>query len=226
MPQSWPIEGPSIFDEHRRFMRVNLLQPVVGVAGEESIYILDASLQGVRVSHRSLFTPRADCNIGFEWDGAPIELVGTVRWTKLQRLGSAAYAKTIYQSGLEIATIGPEAQMALRSLIEVHVERALDEQKANAKGIPPIAAQSVQMGESALYARHEFVRGTWRKLMTSDPAQPVSGFTLSTEESRDQVELLRSAYVTADANMRTVIRKLAELSIANPDGIPTRRYTP
>ena len=207
-------------------MRVNLLQPVVGVAGEESIYILDASLQGVRVSHRSLFTPRADCNIGFEWDGAPIELVGTVRWTKLQRLGSASYAKTIYQSGLEIATIGPEAQMALRSLIEVHVERALDEQKVNAKGIPPIAAQSVQKGGSALYARHEFVRGTWRKLMTSDPAQPVSGFTLSTEESRDQVELLRSAYVTADANMRTVIRKLAELSIANPDGIPTRRYTP
>ena len=62
--------------------------------------------------------------------------------------------------------------------------------------------------------------------MTSDPAQPASGFTLSTEESRDQVELLRSTYVTADANMRTVIQKLAELSIANPDGIPTRRYTP
>ena len=226
MPQSWPIEGPSIFDEHRRVMRVNLLQPVVGVVGDEQIYILDASLGGVRVSHRTLFAPRADCNIGFEWDGAPIELVGTVRWTKLQRLGSAAYVKTMYESGLEIAAIGPEAQMALRSLIEAHVERALDEQKANAKGIPPIAGQSVLRGGYAIYARHELVRGTWRKLMTSDPAQPASGFTLSTEESRDQVELLRSAYVTADANMRIVIRKLAELSIANPDGIPTRRYTP
>jgi hypothetical protein len=226
MQQSWPIEGPSIFDEHRRVMRVNLLQPVVGVVGNESIYILDASLRGVRVSHRTLFAPRADCNIGFEWDGVPIDLVGSVRWTKLQRLGSAAYVKTIYESGLEIATIGPQAQMALRSLIEVHVERALDEQKANAKGIPPIAAQSVQRGRSPIYARHEFVRGTWRKLMTSDPAQPASGFTVSKEESRDQVELLRSAYVTADTNMRTVIRKLAELSIANPDGIPTRRYTP
>jgi hypothetical protein len=226
MPQSWPIEGPSIFDDHRRVMRVNLLQPVIGVAGEERIYILDASLGGVRVSHRTLFAPRADCNIGFEWDGVPIDLVGTVRWTKLQRLGSAAYAKTIYQSGLEIAVIGPDAQMGLRSLIAAHVERALDEQKANAKGIPPIAAQSVQKGGSAIYARHEFVRGTWRKLMTSDPAQPVSGFTLSSEEPREQVELLRSAYVTADANMRTVIQKLAELSIANPDSIPTRRYTP
>jgi hypothetical protein len=215
-----------MFGEHRRVMRVNLLQPVVGVAGEERVYILDASIRGVRVSHRTLFAPRADCNIGFEWDGSPIDLVGTVRWTKLQRLGSAAYAKSIYQSGLEISTISLEAQMALRSLVEAHVERALDEQKANAKGIPPIAAQSVQNGGAAIYARHEFVRGTWRKLMTPDPAQPQSGFTVSSEEQREQVELLRSAYVTADANMRTVIRKLAELSIANPDGIPNRRYTP
>jgi hypothetical protein len=116
--------------------------------------------------------------------------------------------------------------MALRALVEAHVERALDEQKANAKGIPPIAAQSAQKGGAAIYARHEFVHGTWRKLVTSDPAQPESGFTVSSEEQREQVELLRSAYVTSDANMRTVIRKLAELSIANPDGIPTRRYTP
>jgi hypothetical protein len=207
-------------------MRVNLLQPVIGIAGEERVYILDASVRGVRVSHRTLFTPRAACNVGFEWDGNPIDLVGTVRWTKLQRLGSAAYAKTIYQSGLEIAVIAPEAQTTLRALVQAHVERALDEQKANAKGMPPTAAQSAQKGGSTVYARHEFVRGTWRKLKTSDPAQPESGFTLSSDEPREQVELLRSAYVTADANMRTVIRKLAELSIANPDGIPTRRYTP
>jgi len=213
-------------NEQRRVLRVSLPEPLAGVAGEEGVYVLDASLQGVRISHRTLFSPLTDLPISFQWDGKEIEVFGSIRWTKLQRLGSAAFARSIYQSGVEISSMKQDTEGALRGLVEYHVERALDEQKANAKGIPPLAAQSVQTGQGSTYARHELVNGIWRKSVTADKAQPLHGFTLATSEPRDQVELLRSAYEISDPQMKRVIQKVADLTISQSEGIPMRRYTP
>ena len=127
---------------------------------------------------------------------------------------------------MEITSIREDTEGTLRGLVEHHVERALDEQKANARGVPPLGAQSVQSGEASTYARHELVNGVWRKIVTTDRAQPLSGFTVSSEETRDQVEMLRSAYEIADLPMRQMIRKLAEMSVSVREGIPMRKYTP
>jgi len=80
--------------------------------------------------------------------------------------------------------ISYDAQMGLRSLIEA-LSSALDERRPMKN--PADREVGAKSGLS-IYARHEFVRGTWRKL-TSIPAQPTSGF-LSTEEPRDRVGLL------------------------------------
>ncbi len=210
------------FDRPRRIQRVTLLQPVPGTAGGERVQVVDASTRGVRLTHRSLFPQGVKCDVAFQWDGAPIEFVGQVRWTKLQRSAGTP----VYQSGFEIAAIDGRSRRTLRGLIESCVERALDEQKANAHGIPPLAVASVPSGQATLFVRHEFVNGVWLKTTTSDSRQPPSGFTISADESRAQAQMLRSAYEVADYSMRQTIRRLAELSISNPDRIPTRRYVP
>ena len=205
-------------DEHRRVMRVSLLEPLPGLAGDERIFIVDASLGGLRISHLTLFSTRADVPISFEWDGREIDVIGSVRWTKLQRIGTAAFAKSVYQSGVEINSMRHDTDGTLRGLVERHIERALDERKANAKGIPPLAAQSVQSGQAHAYARHEWVNGVWRKIVTTDHRQPASGFTVSLSERRDQVDILRLAYEIADPQMRQVIQRVADLTISNLEG--------
>jgi hypothetical protein len=210
------------FERPRRIQRVTLLQPVPGVAAGERVQVVDASTRGVRLAHKSLFSHGAQFAVAFEWDGQPIEFVGQVRWTKLQHTANA----DVYQSGFEIAAIDNRSRRALRGLVESLVERALDEQKANARGLPPLAPSFVPSGQSTVYARHEFINGVWMKTTTNDSRQPLSGFTVSATESRAQVQMLRSAYEVADVSMRHTIRKLAELSVSNPDGIPTRRYVP
>src|SRR5216684_1004435 len=140
-------------EEHRRVQRVTLMHPLVGMADGERVYVVDASLTGVRMLHAKLFQPQGSCSVSFSWDGKPIQLEGAIRWTK-PRIGSDL-SRNSYQSGVEIATIRPQAHFALQELIELHVERALDERKANTRGIPPIAVQSVQSGRSSTYARHE-----------------------------------------------------------------------
>ena len=212
-------------EEHRRVQRVTLMHPLVGMADGERVYVVDASLTGVRMLHARLFRPQAGCSVAFSWDGKPIQLEGNVRWTK-PRVGWGDASRSSYQSGVEIATIRPQAHFTLQELVESHIERALDERKANARGIPPIVVQSVQSGRTSTYARHELVGGGWRKTITGDPAQPTSGFTVSVQHTHDEVEMLRAAYVSADPTMRGVIQRMAQISVSNPDGIPTRKYSP
>ena len=217
-----PLALFACMDRHRRIERVTLQQPVPAVVDGEHVYVVDASTRGIRLSHSSLFSQGAKCDVAFEWDGKPIEFVARQRWTKLQRGASTSG----YQSGFEIASIDSRSNVALRTLIESYVVRALDEQKANANGIPPLAARSTPSGRTALYVRHELVHGVWRKLTTTDSCQPDMGFTVASTESIHQVDLLRSAYSAADLSMRDMIRKLAELSIEHPNGMPARRYEP
>jgi hypothetical protein len=86
--------------------------------------------------------------------------------------------------------------------------------------------QAVQSARTSTYARHELVGGGWRKTITGDPAQPTSGFTVSVQHMHAEVEMLRAAYVSADPTMRGVIQRMAQISVSNPDGIPTRKYSP
>jgi hypothetical protein len=211
-------------DRQRRIERVTLQQPMPAVVDGEHVYVVDASTRGIRLSHSSLFPQGAKCDVAFEWDGKPIEFIARQRWTKLQRNSS----RSGYQSGFEIASIDGVSNVALRTLIESYVERALDEQKANAKGIPPLdkAPAQAQSANPELYVRHELVQGVWRKMTTTESRQPQMGFTVLSTESIRQIDLLRAAYSAADPLMRDMIRRLAELSIQYADGMPARRYKP
>jgi hypothetical protein len=210
------------YTRQRKIERVRLQRPVPAVADGETAYVVDASVRGVRLSHQGYFSQGTRHDVEFEWDGQPIRFVGEIRWTRADREPSRG---GVYQSGIAIANIRTDSEKALRGLVEHCVERALDEQKANARGVPPLAASFKQSEQSQLYTRHEFVHGVWRKMTTSDSRQPHSGFTVPSGESRTQVEMLRAAYEVADASMRHVIRRLAQISI-DENAVSSRRYTP
>jgi hypothetical protein len=214
--------GMETYTRQRKIERVRLRQPVPAVADGERAYVVDASVRGVRLSHKGLFSQGTKHDVEFEWDGKPIRFVGEIRWTRADRESSRG---GVYQSGIAIADIRTDSEQALRGLVEHCVERALDAQKANARGVPPLAASFTRSERSQFYTRHEFVHGVWRKMTTSDGWQPQSGFTVPTTESRTQVEMLRAAYEVADDSMRHVIRQLAQLSI-DDRGSPSGRYTP
>ena len=213
--------------ERRRLQRVKLLEPLAGKVAGQRVFILDISRSGVRVAHQeSLGAQGERYPIEFEWDGRYIVFDATLTHTRAHRVGAASYARSVYHSGFTIASIAPRSEAALREMIAWHVERALDEQKANARGIPAVAARSFQTGHGREYVRHVFSGGHWHEVHTTEPRQPSNGFTISAAESPQEVLMLRSAWESGDAAARAVIRKMAELSISRAEGIPTRRYTP
>ena len=161
-----------------------------------------------------------------DWQGAPIELGCTLVRSNLWRLAKMMGEQSIYHSGLRIVETSTEAFDRLRELIGERIIRALDEQKANAHGIPPVAAYMYQPEKGDLYRRCEWIDGTWRKSETIRATQPPNGFTVSAEVDPAHVEILCKTWETTTPEGRRLTQLLAELSVSKAEGVPTRRYIP
>ncbi len=222
------MHDPADSAERRRVQRVSLPQPLRTTIDGTRAFIVDISVRGLRVLHQDeIGRVAASCRVRSEWDGCPLELHCSIMRTALHRSADKSGARATYHSGLEITRAVGVSRVTLRRLIEYHVERALDEQKANARGIPAIAAQSVRTGVASAFVRHEYELGKWREVMTASSEQPEHGFTIAAHTKPVEVEMLRRAYERAKtAGDVAVIRRLAAMSVSSTDVVQARRYTP
>lgn len=213
-------------NDRRRYGRIRLDVPLKGRFGDRDVRVLELSMGGALLAHESKFSPGETHLLTIDWQGTSVELACKVERSTLWRLAKALGERSIYRSGLSIfETIG-ESFTHLRDLIAERVIRAIEEQKANARGIPPLAAYMYQPGKGEIYRRCEFIDGTWRKSETIRATQPPNGFTVSAEVTPYDLELLCKTWETTTAEGRRLTQLLAELSIAKTEGIPTRRYVP
>jgi hypothetical protein len=213
--------------ERRSVQRIRLSKALRGSVGTMRMFAIDISIKGVRLAHQEpMGRPGERCAVTVEWEGAKILLQCVIRHTRIERRATASNPKALHYSGLEIQEASETALEMLRHLVAVQIERALDEQKANARGIPAIAADSFQTGKGDRYVRHELADGVWKSFATLESRQPPTGFTISAEIEPSEVEMLREAYEKGDPAARALIRQMSALSISKNEGIPTRRYEP
>lgn len=214
-------------DDRRQFGRVTPVQRIRGAVGTVPVYLLDVSLAGARVAHQEpLPDVGATSVLTFDWEGRRYTGRCEVRRTKLEKPARSSFEKALYHSGLYLMNTDAESLRLLREIVQTSVIRALDEQKANARGIPAVAAMSYQTGSGDEFVRCEIRQDAWVKTSTRDPQQPTNGFTVSSAESAQKVAMLCRAYELGDADGRRLIRTFAALSISKAEGIPTRRYAP
>ncbi len=215
--------------ERRRVQRVRLPQPLRATIDGVRAFVVDISLRGLRVMHQDeIGRVESECTLRAEWDGRPLELQCSIVRTALHKSSDGSGSRATYHSGLTIRRAVGVSSVTLRRLIEHHVERALDEQKANARGVPPpLAAQSVQTGTATTYVRHEYRLGRWREVVTTSAEQPDHGFTIAAHTTPQEVEMLRHAYERAkSASEVAVIKRLAAMSVSTHEVVQARRYLP
>ena len=215
------------FVDRRRVQRVRLIDRLRGTIGSCRVFIADVSTNGLRVLHQEpIGQPGDTVNVSFTWEGRGVTLRCEIVRSLLFRSESST-GRSLFHTGVRIVHASNAAQATLCELIEAHVARALDEQKANARGVPALAPQSFQSGRASHYVKHELVLGAWRETATTEPAQPEHGFTVAASHSQHDITMLRSAYERGSGpDGRDLIRRLAQLSIGTREGIPTRRFLP
>ena len=212
--------------ERRRFGRIDLEEPLTGLIGDVPVDIVEVSVVGFRAHHEARFPPGEDREIALRWQGREMRFLCTIIRSTLFRLAKNASEKSIYQSGVKIERSIGDSEATLRDLIAHRVMRALEEQKANARGLPPIGSYTYQVGKGDRYRRCELTDGKWRKFDTTRTEQPQEGFTVSAEVDPHQIDLLCRTYEAMTAEGRRLTKMLAELSIKKTEGTATRRYVP
>lgn len=213
--------------ERRRYGRIRLGEPLRARFGELPVFVLELSVVGFLIAHEGrLDSDDAQRSLVLEWDGSTLGLHCTIVRSTLYRLAKDLGGKSIYHTALRILRYVGDDFDRLRDLIRDRIVRALEEMKANAHGIPPLAAYMYQPEKGELYRRCELVVGRWRKTETIRPQQPLNGFTISAEVDPHHVEMLCEAWERTTTEGRRLTRLLAELSISREEGIPTRRYVP
>ena len=190
------------------------------------VRIVDLSLNGARIVSEARFSPGSEHELKFDWSERNARLAVTVVRCTLYSFAKAPGEKSLYQTGLRIKETIGNADRVVRELIASYVIRALEEQKANALGIPPLGPYAYVEGKGDRFRRCELVDGKWRRSETTRSDQPENGFTISADIPPYYVDLLCQTYQLTDEEGRHLTQTLAQLSISKAEGIPTRRYLP
>lgn len=214
-------------EERRSYSRVTPVKRIRGAVGSVVVFIVDVSIASARVAHQDPLPPVGGTSVlAFDWEGHHFTAKCEVTRTRTERAAKSEFDKPLYHSGLVLIADAANEKI-LRGIVADSVARALDEQKANANGIPAIAAQSFQTGKGDDFIRYELRAGNWTQTPTREPRQPHGeGFTISASETAAKAAMLCRAYESGDADGRRLIRTFASLSISKLEGVPTRRYTP
>lgn len=95
--------------ERRRFHRVTLPKPVRGAVGDASVYVLDASVGGLRVAHKApLPSPGDFCRVEVPSEIGPLKLDCEVVRTIIRN--------ALFHSGLQIVATDRQSGERLREL--------------------------------------------------------------------------------------------------------------
>lgn len=212
--------------ERRRYGRIKLDEPLRARYGEMDVRVIEVSVSGFLIAHEGRLASGQTRPLVIDAIDGAIALEGAVVRSTLYRLSKALGEKSLYHTGLRVVSFSGDSFVRLRALIGERIVRALEEQKANARGIPPLFAYMYQPEKGELYRRCEYVDGGWRKSETIRPLQPASGFTISADVDPEHVEMLCETWEQTTAEGRRLTQLLAELSISKAEGVPTRRYIP
>jgi hypothetical protein len=213
-------------EERRQFHRIHLDAPIPARMHDVPVELVDLSLNGARIIGEARFGPGTEHELRFKWNDQECALIVSVVRCTLFSFAKAPGEKSTYQTGLRIRETIGESDRVLRELIASYVIRALEEQKANARGLPPLGPYAYVEGKGDRYRRCELVEGKWRRSETTRPDQPTNGFTVSADIRPYYVDLLCETYQVLDEEGRRLTQTLAQLSINKAEGIPTRRYLP
>ncbi|HUP49606.1 MAG TPA: hypothetical protein VNA04_12540 [Thermoanaerobaculia bacterium] len=212
--------------ERRRFGRIDLDEPLTAFLGDARVEVAEVSIVGFRVLHEARFQPGEERELRVSWSGREMRFACEIVRSTLFRLAKSGAEKSIYQSGVRIERAVGDSEKILRDLIAERVIRALDEQKANARGMVPVGEYTYRVGKGDRFRRCELAEGRWRKFDTTRPEQPAEGFTISAETEPAEVDMLCRTYESTTAEGRRLTKMLAELSIRKTEGAATRRYIP
>lgn len=203
------------FDERREFQRIEVMPPIGGVFGGESVLVTELGVLGARLHHAANMT-RTRGDLRFIFEGTEI----TMRCEIVRTVAAAEGGMT---SGLRFVAAVGESGEHFRRVLGTLVTRALDDlgdSTATKIRLSSVDGDVTVRGKDAQFIAYRHENGSWRKRAVFLPEQPTNGFTVARREDSDEMKRLCAVYEASDEEGRRLIRMFAELSVSDALQIP------
>jgi hypothetical protein len=208
--------------DRREFQRLKLSKPILGMLGTANALVLDIGIAGAFVEHYGTAAPGDRLELTFRWQGAEVAFKCEVVRSNVVKEPGGDGKSTLSQTGLKFNEAVGDSADKLQDLITTFVGRILTAQKDNAAGSGARSAGETilatigqaRRSRSHGYVSYRFKDGRWWRVPTESQVQPADGFTVGAHEDEEELETLCRTYEEADEEGRTLIRMVAEVSLA------------
>ena len=194
-----------MIDERRSFDRLNLTKPIDGWFGDFSVMVVEVSVGGAKIVHDDPIETGARGLLRFTWRGHEIEVL-----SQLSRTDGA-------RSGLHFLehneTLVQQVNAWANEVLNAQQANADGNRAANVVGDETLTAASAGARAIAGFLQYHLTPKGWKCHRALLPDQPDDGFTVSANESQEQIDLLCRTYEGGDAEAKKMTRMIAGLSI-------------
>jgi hypothetical protein len=194
-----------VIDERRDFQRLHLTKPIDGWFGDFSVLIVEVSASGAKIVHDEEIPKGARGLLRFNWRSIDVEILAQITRSDGAR------------SGVHFL----DHNSSLREMITDSASEVLRAQQANAQGDrarnivgdETLTAASAGVRAASGFLQYHLTPGGWKCHRALLPDQPEDGFTVSANESQEQIDLLCNTYEGGDAEAKRMTRMIAEVSV-------------
>ncbi|HEX9407048.1 MAG TPA: PilZ domain-containing protein [Thermoanaerobaculia bacterium] len=194
-----------MIEERREFQRLNLTKPLDGWFGDFSVLVVEISATGAKLVHDEPIPMGSRGLLRFTWRGRELEILSQVTRSEGAR------------SGVHFLQFSDD----LRTLVTESANEVLRAQQANAEGdrkrnvVGDETLTAASAGARALsgFLQYHLTGKGWKCHRALLPDQPDDGFTVSANESQEQIDLLCRTYESGDEEAKRMTRMIAQLSV-------------
>lgn len=195
----------TVIEERRQYQRLNITRPVDGWFGDFSVMVVEVSADGAKIVHDEPLPVGSRGLLRFTWRGEDLEFTVEIAQSDGARSGvhlledSPLLRRLIVDSGTE--------------LLRAQEANASGDRARNVVGDGTLTAASAGARDRGGFLEYRFADGNWKCRRVLLPDQPEDGFTVSANETQDQIDLLCTTWASGDGEARRMTRMIAEASL-------------
>jgi hypothetical protein len=194
-----------VIDDRREFQRLNLTKPIDGWFGDFSVLIVEVSASGAKIVHDDEIPAGSRGLLRFSWRGHELEIVSEIAHSAGARSG----LRFVEQS----ADLRQMIAGSATELLQAQQANAAGDREHNVVGDQTLTAASAGVRAASGFLQYRLTPKGWKCHRVLLPDQPEDGFTVSTNETQEQIDLLCGTYESGDTEAKRMTRMIAELSV-------------
>jgi PilZ domain-containing protein len=194
-----------LIEERREYQRLNLTKPVDAWFGDFDVVLVEISAGGAKIVHDEEIPINSRGLLRFTWRERDFEILSQITRSEGARSG-VHFLESNDEFRLMVGQWANEVRLAQEA-------NASGNRAANVVGDETLTAASAGARALSGFLQYRLTSNGWKCQRALLPDQPEDGFTVSANESQEEIDMLCKTYESGDPDAKKMTRMIASLSI-------------